>query len=415
MNTLDALYSVAAIAAAPVWARKSRGGWAERFGATPALPPTPVGRSGRLLIHAVSVGEVSALRHLVPMLTPEADVVVSVTTDTGLARAKELFGASCAVVRYPLDFSRSVRRFLDAVRPDAVALVELELWPNFIGECRRRGIPVSIINGRLSARSFRNYRRVRRWIGGSFAALEFAAVQDREYAARFEYMGVAPEACLITGSMKWDAARIEDSVAGAEHLGASLGIDRSRPLIVAGSTGPGEEALFHKACPAGVQLLCAPRKPERFDEAAAALSGCVRRSRTLDHATSEGPCGDRFLLDSIGELRQAYSLADVVVVGRSFGDLYGSDPIEPIALGKATVIGPAVSDFASIVSALSAAGGLVCTTRERLGNDLEALIVDPARRRGLAEAGRACIRRNQGASSRHAELLLELVSPRPAK
>lgn len=416
MNTLDALYSVVAVGAAPVWARKGRRGWAERFGRTAALPPPPAGTGGRLLIHAVSVGEVGALRHLIPLLTPEADVVISVTTDTGLARAKELFSSSCTVVRYPLDFSRCVRNFLEAVRPDAVALVELELWPNFVGECRRRGIPVCIINGRLSARSFSNYRKVRRWMGGTFAALEFAAVQDREYAGRFEHMGVAPESCLITGSMKWDAARIEDSVAGAETLAASLGINRARPLIVAGSTGPGEEALLHRACPPGVQLLCAPRKPERFDEAAAALPGCVRRSRARDEPGRPEAVRDRFLLDSIGELRQAYSLAGAVVVGRSFGDLYGSDPIEPIALGKATLIGPAVSDFASIVGEFVRSGGIAQTDRDRVAADLRSLMDDAPRRRALADKGRACIRAHQGASRRHAELLLSILGtgrPRP--
>lgn len=412
MNRLDVLYSVLAIGAAPWWARKSRAGWPERFGHTPALRPVPAGKAGRLLVHAVSVGEVNALRHLIPLLTPGADVVLSATTDTGLARAKELFSSVCTVVRYPLDFSGCVQRFLDVVRPDAVALVELELWPNFVGECRRRGIPVCIVNGRLSERSFRNYRKVRRWIGGCFSALEFAAVQDQDYAARFTHMGVAPGSCPVTGSMKWDAARIEDVVPGAGAVGDSLGIDRATPLIVAGSTGPGEEAMLHAACPPGVQLLCAPRKPERFDEAAAALPGCVRRSKSRVGGGGGGPTGGRFLLDSIGELRQAYSLADVVVVGRSFGALYGSDPIEPIALGKPTVIGPAVSDFASIVEALSGAGGIVRTTREGLGSDLGALIGDPVRRRRLAEAGRACIRSYQGASRRHAELLVSLLGRR---
>src|SRR5262249_42097350 len=155
---------------------------------------------------------------------------------------------------------------------------------------------------------------------------------------------------LITCSMKWDAAKIEDEVPGAAKLADELGVDRSRPLVVAGSTGPGEEALFHKSIAPDVQLLCAPRKPERFDEAAAALPGGFRRTRATDNPQSVHSADGRptrFLLDTIGELRAAYSLADVVVIGRSFGDLYGSDPIEPIGLGKSTVIGPAVSDFAS--------------------------------------------------------------------
>jgi len=123
----------------------------------------------------------------------------------------------------------------------------------------------------------------------------------------------------------------------------------------------------------------------------------------------EGRSADRFLLDTIGELRAAYSLADVVVIGRSFGDLYGSDPIEAAALGKACVIGPAVSDFARIVEALDEAGGIVRTTREGLAGELRALVEDAEARRALGDAGRACVRAQQGASARHAELLLSLL------
>lgn len=400
-NFLDPIYLLTAAVTAPWWARKARGGWPERFGRIEPLTPTD---RPRLMLHAVSVGEVSALRHLVPLLIPHCDLLVTASTDTGLKRAQELFGASCHVRRYPLDASWAVRRFLDATRPDAVALVELELWPNFIDACRRRGVPVGVINGRLSARSFRGYRRIRRYLARVFGSLEFAAVQDAEYASRFEQMGVHPGRCLISGSMKWDAARIEDHVPGSDVLASELGIDRSRPLIVAGSTGPGEEALLHRSCPSGVQLLCAPRRPERFDEAARALPTCVRRS-----AKQARPGADRFLLDTIGELRMAYSLADAVVVGRSFGDLHGSDPIEPIALGKPTIIGPAVSDFAQIVAALESAGALLRATPESLGSTLARLIAEPETRGQLAARGREAIVANQGASARHAELLLSLL------
>ncbi|MFM9996486.1 MAG: 3-deoxy-D-manno-octulosonic acid transferase [Phycisphaerales bacterium] len=411
MNALDVLYGSLAVVLAPWWLRKARGDWPERFGkiapvpAQPGNGTDPAGRKPRLLVHAVSVGEVNALRSLMPLLTAEAHVILSVGTDTGIARARAMFGRSADVVRYPLDFSWSVRRFLDAARPDAVTLVELELWPNFVRECRRRSIPVTVINGRLSPHSFRGYWRLRRWIGSTFASLEFAAVQDADYAARFETMGVEPGRCLITGSMKWDTAVIEDAVPGSDELARDLGIDRARPLIVAGSTGPGEEAILHAACPAGAQLLCAPRKPERFDEAAVALPGCIRRSA---RTTPPSPA-DRYLLDTLGELRHAYALADVVVVGRSFVDLHGSDPIEPIGLGKATVVGPSVANFASIVETFERAGGVARATRDDLPTVLTGLLADPARRRALCEAGRACIREHQGASARHAELLLALL------
>ena len=392
----------------PAWAGKKRAGWGERFGKGEALAAKAVGKP-RILLHAVSVGEVSALRSLVPRLTPHAEVVISVTTDTGTARAMELFGSACRIVRYPLDFSWSVGRFLDRVAPDAVALVELEIWPQFVGACERRGIPVCVINGRLSERSARGYARIRGMFSRSLARLEFAAVQDGAYAERFERLGLDKNKCLLTGSMKWDAAAIEDGVKGAEELAREMGIDRGRPLIVGGSTAEDEEEMLHRVCPAGVQLLCAPRKPEHFEEAARALPGCVRRSKP-----GGDPKAGRFLLDTIGELRKAYALAEVVVLGRSFGSLFGSDPVEPVALGKATVIGSRHGDFESTVRALRESGGLVVVGREALAGELSALVADGSRRERVAAAGRECIRGMQGASERHAELLLSLVASRVA-
>jgi 3-deoxy-D-manno-octulosonic-acid transferase len=419
MNLLDVGYLVAAGITAPIWCRKARGDWKRRLGHADELA-LPAAGVPRILVHAVSVGEVNALRALVPMLVEGgAEVVVSVGTDTGIARARELFesektptGSRATVVRYPLDFSRSVRRFLDAVKPTIVGLVELELWPNFITECARRGIPVAVINGRLSARSFRGYRRVRAVLHRTFARLHIAAVQDDAYAQRFKAMGVPSEKCVITGSMKWDSAKIEraEDVVGADALAQELGIDRSKPLIVAGSTGPDEEAMLHAACPSSSQLLCAPRKPERFDEAATAMPGCVRRSVTRGRGPATGPnSAGRFLLDTIGELRLAYALADVVIVGRSFGQLYGSDPIEPIALGKATLIGPRFGDFETIVRTFEKAGGMMLTDTQRLKGECESLLRDEAARRSLGERGVACIRANQGATRRHADLLLSMA------
>lgn len=414
MNRLDVLYGAAALVTAPWWAGKARSGWGERFARV--LPEVPARRADRprVMLHAVSVGEVNALRGLVPRLCREAEVVVTASTDTGMARARELFAETCVVARYPLDASWAVGRFLDRVCPDVVGLVELELWPQFVGECRARGVPVAVVNGRLSERSFRGYRRIGRWISPTFASLSLAAVQDEAYAERFCAMGVSRERIVVTGSMKFDSVRMADDEPGSAALAAAMGIDRGRPLIVAGSTGPGEEALLHRVCeglwPDGsVQLLCAPRRPERFEEAAAALPGCVRRSTHPDGAGAPGGAS-RFLLDTIGELRRAYALADVAVVGRSFFDQHGSDPVEPIGLGKAAVIGPAVSDFAEIVASLEAAGGLARATRASLGLTLEGLLADPERRRGMVRRGRACVEALGGASARHAELLLWLAS-----
>lgn len=408
-TAMDLGYLLLAGLTAPWWVRKPRSGWAERFGRMESLgqPDRP-----RVLLHAVSVGEVASLRPVVPVLAEHAEVVIAATTDTGIARARELYGDSHAVVRYPIDASWAVARFLDAVRPDAVGLVELEIWPQFLRACARRGTPVGVISGRISERSFRGYMRARALLRRSFARLSAAGAQDDAVLERFRALGTPGDRCSVTGSIKWDAVPlVEQDAEGdarASALAGAMGIDRDRPVIVAGSTAPGEEALLHKACPAGVQLVCAPRKPERFDDAAAALPGCTRRS-----AGEQRP-GDRFLLDTIGELGTAYRLADVVVLGRSFGPLegvklHGSDPAEPAALGRPVVIGERFGDFRVTVNALRDAGGLVVAGRDGLATVLADLIADGEKRTRMGEASAACVAANRGAAARNARLLLDLL------
>lgn len=391
---------------------KWRTDWPSRLGRC-----TVRAASGRptLLIHGVSVGEVNAVRQLVAMLRQTPDpprIVISSTTDTGLAAARKSFAEHHDVVRYPLDFTFAVRRFLDAVRPDVVALVELEIWPNLVGECRRRGIDVCVINGRLSARSFKGYRRIRPLLRSTFASLAQAAVQSRAIADRFVAMGTPADRVQVMDTMKWDTAQLADGVPGDQALADAMGIDRSRPLIVAGSTGPGEEKLLIETCPAEAQLLLVPRKPERFEEVAALDPVMVRRSQRPDGGAARTPAGDRlFLLDTMGELRKAYALADVVIVGRSFLGLYGSDMMEPVALGKPTLIGPHHSDFAHIMEALTDARGILVT--DRPGQAAAELLADPERAAAMAARGREVIRARQGATRRHAQMLLQLLRQAP--
>ena len=415
---IDAAYLSAAALASPVLvphlARRGNlvADWSARLGEGEPLPPP---RGTRVLIHGVSVGEVNACRGLVELVAGGSgeepiEVVFAATTSTGLRRAIDLFEPRHRVEQYPLDLSRAIGRFLDRIRPDLIATVELEVWPNLVEACRARGIPVVVVNGRLSERSFRGYRRFRPLVAPMFRGLERVLAQEEDYAQRFEALGVERDRLETTGSLKWDSVRIEDHVEGAAELAAAMGIDRSRPLVVAGSTAPEEHELLVRSMPEGAQLLCAPRRPEWCDDAAAAMPGCARRSRG-DRGSATG----RFLLDTLGELRQAYALADVVVIGRSFGSLFGSDPIEPIGLGKATLIGPAVADFANAVRDLVQAGGLVQCPADRLAGHLAELVRDPARRHAIAEAGRAEIRRKQGASARTADVLRRLACERAAR
>jgi hypothetical protein len=210
--------------------------------------------------------------------------------------------------------------------------------------------------------------------------------------------------------MKWDTAKLVDDVEGAGELAAALGIDPTRPLVVAGSTGPGEEELLVASRPEGVQLMLVPRRPERFAEVARLFPGIVRRSREArDPVGSDSENGsDLFLLDSMGELTKAFSLAHVAIVGRSFVPLGGSDPIEPIALGKPTVIGPHHDNFGEVVSALVEGGGLLVTPEPM--EVVKELLANPETGRIMGKRGRDVIRQRQGATVRHAEILRDLVA-----
>jgi 3-deoxy-D-manno-octulosonic-acid transferase len=409
----NAAYLTAAAATSPIWSwrmhrtGKLRTDWAARFGRGEALPRT--GRA-RILIYAVSVGEVNAIRQLVDRIVADAsrpEVVIAAATDTGFARAREVFGARHAVVRYPFDASWMVERFLGRVQPDLVALCELEVWPNFVDACARRNIPVTVVNGRLSERSYGRYVMLKALFAPTFLKLDAVFAQNQEYAGRFLGLGAEEGRVYVTGTMKWDTAQIADSVAGADDFAEAMGIDRRVPLVVAGSTAPEEHRLLREAVPKGVQLLCAPRKPEWFDAAAADLPGCARRSQR-----TPGSASGLFLLDTIGELRKAYSLADVVVIGRTFGELHGSDPMEPAALGKAVMCGPRMGDFRESADALLAANAMVRVDRIQLAARLRALLSDDNERARMGRAAQEVVRIHQGATERTAEALLAILLQR---
>lgn len=408
-----------AAVSAPVWGYrlaktgKWRTDWAGRFGRCRKLD---VHEKPRLLIHAVSVGEVMAIERLVRRLLERAgdrwQIVISTTTDTGHARAEALFAPELLVVRYPLDLSRCVKRFLDTVKPDLVALTELEVWPNFVVGCHRRGVPVCVINGRLSSRSYKRYRWVKRVVSPSFAKLAAVAVQTEQYREHFVGLGTPGDRVQVLDSMKWDTtpAADESLTAGAKELARVMGIRRDRHTIVAGSTGPGEEKLLMDTCPPDAQLVVVPRKPERFDEVANLTSGITRRSGRPDGAPASQNPGRLFLIDTIGDLLKAYALADVAIVGRSFLGMYGSNVLEPIGLGVPTIIGPHHSDFAEIVGALSDAGGLIVT--DHPGRAAAELLNDRARARALAKRASEVILSHRGATERHVEMLLKLMQER---
>ncbi len=415
----DILYTAGAAATSPFWGLsmlrtgKWKTNWPARLGRTAPLPPAGPGVR-TLLLYGVSVGEINALRGLVADLSadPTLRVVIAAMTDTGFARATTLYADDHAVVRFPYDLGPAVRRFLDAVKPDAVALVELELWPNFLEACQTRDIPVAVINGRLSERSFKRYQQIRGLLASSFARLSAVGAQTDAYAQRFVAMGTPARRVKTLDTLKWDNAKplTPDEVAQAQQLGAELGIDPSKPLIVAGSTAPGEDKLLIHATPPGAQLLIAPRKPEWFDQVMEHAPHAVRRSSPQAQTPPVNPESPVFLLDTVGELRLAYHLATVAVVGRSFNvGLHGSDMMEPAALGKPTVIGPDYGDFADTMAALLGARGIVATHHPATA--IREFLDQPAYAAQVGAAGQAVVESRRGATDRYAQLLRSLLPP----
>lgn len=408
-NALDALYAAILLVGSPILAYrlirtgKWRTDWPGRFGHTERLP-----RDSRptVLLHGVSVGEVAAAVPLVDSLSDldgvdPVRVVVSATTDTGVERARSLFGQTHAVTRHPLDFSRCVHRFLDAVSPDVVALMELEVWPNFTRACEARGIPVVVVNGRLSSGSFRGYRKARRVVAPSFRRLAGVAAQTGAYAERFRFLGVSSDRVSVADSMKWDLVLPADLEQTARRLGTEVGVDPARPLVVAVSTGPGEERMLLEGKPEGVQLMVVPRKPERFEEVAS-LGPWVRRS-----AGEPASSSDLFLIDTMGEAEAATALGDVIAVGRSWNGLGASNPVPPAALGRPVVIGPDHENFQEMVEALRVAGALRVAPDPWQG--LRAVLDDPALAARMAVAGPATVEAHRGAAARNVALIRSVL------
>jgi 3-deoxy-D-manno-octulosonic-acid transferase len=392
----------------------------ERLGGVPSRPVA----AHCVWLHGVSLGEINATRTIVAELhrqSPQTVVVVSSTTQTGLARARGLYPEH-TVFRFPLDFSPIIRRVLRRIRPSVIVLMELEAWPNLIEVASARGIPVIIANGRVTeARSIRrfNWPIVRRLSRRMFGKIRWVGAQDATYARRFVQLGVPAERVEVTGSVKYDGADIADRIDGQEALAEEMGIEASRPLWVCGSTGPGEEALILDALEVIVrdmpelQLAIIPRKPERFDEVANLIVrrgyACVRRSgaarQVPANVTDPRPV---FLGDTMGELRKFYGLATVAFVGRSLVPLGGSDVMEVAGLAKPVLVGPYTENFTEAVELLMLDGGCVRVhTRAELADAVGLLLKDEGRRERMGLAARQAIVSRRGATARIVARLLE--------
>ena len=426
---VDGAYLALTAAASPWWLFRSvtsarfRRSLADRLGRPPAQAK-PAGRP-RVWIHCASVGELNGARTFidaVPKRFPDCDWVVSSFTETGREQARARYGAD-RVFLFPLDFSWTVRRTLRAVQPDVIVIVESEFWPNLLGQARVRRIPLLWVNGRLQEKALRRWRRWRWALGLDASPRNRYSIQTPAYAARFAELGVPPDAIRVTGNIKYDAVRTDVPEADRKRLRQAFGLAAEAPLIVGGSTWPGEEeallAAYRelRASQPALRLLLAPRHIDRADDVERVIKeagfACLRRSRAASAATpAEGDVAPVLLLDTMGELTTAYALAACAFVGKTLFVGGGHNVLEPAALGVPAVFGPLTAhceeEAALVVE--RGAGRRVAGPAE-LTAALRDLLAHEDERRAMGARGRQAVRDNQGATERNLAALAELLPP----
>ncbi|MFB0586142.1 lipid IV(A) 3-deoxy-D-manno-octulosonic acid transferase [bacterium 19CA06SA08-2] len=374
--------------------------WAEHLGRTPAS-----GQEAPLWIHAVSVGETLAISPFIRALKaerPDLPILLTTTTRTGAEQAAKL--GDLVVHRYaPLDYPWAVAAFLKCIKPRALWVMETELWPNWLAACEARHLPVTIINARLSERSCQRYARFQGAFDTLSRPLTHLLCQHQDDAERFARLGIGRERLAVTGSIKFDIQLGDEVQARGHALRQQLG--QSRPVWIAASTHQGEDEQVLAAFDRVLQrhpralLILVPRHPERFDRVAELCVpyGCVRR-------TGGAPIRETdkvYLGDTMGELPLMLAAADVAFVGGSLVKVGGHNLLEPAALGKPCLTGPAYFNFSDITRQLVTQGGAALVAdAAALGEKVSELLADEGERRQMGEQARAVVLRNQGALAR---------------
>ncbi|HEX4039171.1 MAG TPA: 3-deoxy-D-manno-octulosonic acid transferase [Acidobacteriaceae bacterium] len=422
------LYSVALLlvlaAGAPWWlfrmatSGKYREGLTERLGAIPQRIRVAVQDRRVIWIHAVSVGELLAASRLIEELEARLGhgdsenhprLMVSTTTRTGQMLARERYGAE-RVFYFPLDFGFAVRAWLRALRPEMLVLMETEFWPRMLTECRKAGVPVAVVNARISDRSWPRYRRLawiwRRLLRGLSAGL----AQTELDAERLRAIG-APHV-QVAGNLKYDVRTVKTAPV-VDLLREYLAPDAK--VLVCGSTVPGEEELLLDALPHDAVTILAPRHPERFAAVASLLqrrgARWVRRSAWMDTPVPIQP-GTVVLLDSLGELASVYGLAQTAFIGGSLTASGGHNPLEAAQFGAAILMGPGYENFRGIVESLRAQQGIRIVRAAQLKNALAEVLTDRAMASAMGTRARTVFASEAGATERTVTALLDLLEAR---
>lgn len=431
----NVLFTVGFWLAAPYyfWRMRRRGNWRagfrQRFGRYDTKFKQSITNRHVLWIHAVSVGEVNLCTQLIRALEPRlpnVKIVVSTTTTTGMAELQRKTPSHIGKIYYPIDRKPYVARALGAVKPIAILLMEAEIWPNFLWRARNLDIPVFLINARLSERSYRWYRRLGWFFRPLFASFAGVGAQNEADAARLRELGCRPEVIRVVGSLKYDAAQLEERTAlDVPSLLQQVGVAVGRPILLGGSTHPGEEAILAelflrlRVRYPDLFLILVPRHFERGREVGEVLARrgvrFVYRSEITSRTAYAPGQVDCLLVNTTGELRHFYPHATVVFVGKSLTAEGGQNPLEPAAVGKPVVFGMHMENFAVIARQLVETGAAL---QVREAGELEAaldrLLADPALREEMGRKAVAVVRENLGAVERTVEMVLaELGRRRP--
>jgi len=402
-----------------------RGQWWEgfwqRFGSYDHRVKQALTNRQVLWIHAVSVGEVNVCTQLIRALEPRVPnlkIIVSTTTTTGMGELRRKLPSHIAKIYYPIDRRKYVTRALSVIGPEAVVLVEAEIWPNFIWRLQERGTPVFLVNARLSQRSYEGYKRFGFLFRPLFASFIGVGAQTPGDAAKLQELGCRPEAIHVVGSLKFDAATVDERhFLNVTHLLGQLGVPESALLLVGGSTHPGEESLLAE-CYLHLRqrfpelfLVIVPRHFERGKHVGRELAArgvrFVYRSEITAQTQLAPGAVDCLLVNTTGELRYFYQHAAVIFVGKSLTAEGGQNPIEPGALGKAMVFGRNMQNFAQIAkNFVDQAGARQVADAVELEKVLGELLADPARREQMGKNAQRVVRENRGAIDRTADMIV---------
>ena len=411
-------------------------GFSQRFGRYSSKIKQAITNRHVIWIHAVSVGEVNICTQLIKALEPRVPnikLVVSTTTSTGMGELNRRLPSHIQKIYYPIDRRKYVQRAIGTIHPEAMVLIEAEVWPNFLWQLAERRIPAFLINARLSEKSYRGYRRFGFLFRRLFAGFAGVGCQNEADAQRLRQLGCRPEVVQVLGSLKFDsAAQLEERrLLEVPALLAQLGVPKSARLLIGGSTHAGEEAVLAEIYARLRQrfpelfLVVVPRHFERGREAgkdveARGLRVIYRKDITAGTQLRAGEA-DALVVNSTGELKYFYEHATVIFVGKSLTANGGQNPIEPAALGKAVVFGPNMENFADIAKKFVVANGAIqVKDAAELGPALAELLADEARLLELGRNAQKVVRDNQGAMDRTVDMIVAhleggemYVAPKP--